>query len=521
MRPMRRRLVAALCALWAAGCGDNQPGEESGFRILRVTPANGSVEVDVDSAVVVELSEPVDPDSVDGESIALTGVAASIEVAGALITLTPHDRLPFDSQLELTVTTAIASAAGEPLRASLTSRFETRWRAWSEPDVIGPASDQTGVSLFRPLVVGTAAGDAVAVWEDDAAGAYRLSGARFAAADRSWSEDAEIASGGAEYTLGPQLASDAAGNVLLVWRSVERIEHAWYNAENSAWYHGPPVHIGEQVVSVPLVALSPGGKGAALWSENGERMIARLDGDVWSPAETLGAGEAEGAALAADDGGLVTIVWRDGDTLSAQQSDGTGWGEAAPLWTDAEGARADRPRVAALPGGGAIAVWGVALADGAEVRASFFDPDLDAWSDDQVIGTAGTPADTLPELAVTAGGDVLVVWDDWNGGLDARWWRGGAWEDVVSLAGSDVFAPEHQVALDPDGNAITAYGTVSAATWWADRDWSSAEVAANAVTIPIAVTFAGADPLAVWEHYDYDDALGAPLQHGVRASFFR
>ena len=519
---MRRRLVAALCTLCAAGCGDNDTGgEESGFRILRVTPSSGTVGVDVESTVVLELSEPVDPDSVVGDAVALTGVEASVDVAGAAITLTPHARLPFDSEVELTVTTAITSAAGEPLPAPLTSRFHTRWRLWSEPAMIGPASDQTGVSQFRPLVVGAPTGDAVAVWEDDATGAYRLSGARYAAADRSWTEDEEIASGGAEYTLGPQLASDAAGNTLLVWRSVDRIEHAWYNADNSAWYHGAPVHIGETVVSVPIVALSPGGKGAALWSENGDRMIARLDGDAWSPAETLGPGETERAALAVDDGGTITMLWMNGVTLRAQRSDGEGWAAPSPLWSDVDGARADRPRVAALPGGGALAVWGVVKVDGAEVHARFFDPDLAAWSDDEVIGTAATPADTLPELAVTAAGDVLVVWDDWNGGLDARWWRGGAWEEAVSVAGGDVFAPEHQVAVDADGNAVTAYATVSAATWWADRDWSASDVAPNAVTIPIAVTFAGPDPLAVWEHYDYDDSLGAPLQHGVRASFFR
>lgn len=519
---MRRRLVAAMCALCAAGCGDNVTGgEESGFRIVRVTPAGGAVGVDVESAVVVELSEPVAPDSVDGDAVALTGVAASLDVDGAAITLTPHARLPFDSELELTVTTAITSAAGEHLPAPLTSRFETRWRMWSEPDVIGPDSDQTGVSLFSPLVVGAATGDAVAVWEDDAEGAYRLSGARYAAAARSWTQDDEIASGGAEYTLGPQLVSDAAGNVLLVWRSVDRIEHAWYNADNSAWYHGAPVHIGAAVVSVPVVALSPGGKGAALWSESSVRMIARLDGDAWSPAETLGAGQAEGAALAVDGGGTITIVWKNGDTLAAQRSAGDGWTAADPLWTDTAGAHADRVRVAALPGGAALAVWGVVRADGAEVRARFFDPELAAWSADEVIGTADTPADTLPELAVSAAGDALVVWDDWNGGLDARWWRDGAWEDAVTLAGGDVHAPEHQIALDADGNAVTAYAMVSAATWWSDRDWSAGAVAPNAATVPIAVTFAGPDPLVVWEHHDYDDSQGTPVQHGMRASFFR
>jgi len=213
------------------------------------------------------------------------------------------------------------------------------------------------------------------VWEDDATGTYRLSGARYAVDTGTWTEDEEIASGGAQYTLGPQLAADAAGNVLLVWRSANRIEHAWYHHENSAWYHGAPVHIGDAIVSMPLVALSPGSKGAAVWSEPGVgRMLARLDGDAWSPPEALGAGYTDGAALALGDDAVITIVWRTGAGLVAQRSDGAGWGERVRLWTDGEAGVADRVRVAALPGGGAIAVWEQYSVEGQQqgIRASFF-----------------------------------------------------------------------------------------------------------------------------------------------------
>jgi len=484
---MRRRLVAALWVLCAAGCGDNIG--EPGFRVLQVTPDGGAVGVDVESAVVVELSEPVDPASAD--AVALAGVAAGLAVDGDTITLTPVARLPFDSELELTVSTALTSTAGESLAAPWSSRFVTRWRMWSEPAEIGPGSDQVGTSMFRPHVVGAPTGDAVAVWEDDAEGAYRLSGARYAVATDTWSQDEEIASGGADYPLAPQLAADAAGNMLLAWRSVERIEHAWYNPENSAWYHGAPVYIGEGLLSPPLLALSPGGKGAALWSEAG----------------TVG------------DDATITVVWRNGARLAARRSEGDGWGAAVPLWTDVEGARADRPRVAALPDGRALAVWGVVHADGAEVHARLLDPDTDTWSDDEVIGTADTPNDTLPELAI-AGGDVLVVWDDWNGGLHARWWRDGTWEDEVLVVGGDVMAPEHALAVDGEGNAVTAFARVSAATFWRDRDgWSAGPVADNAEIIPIAVTFAGPDPLAVWEQYTVSGDTA--IQEGIRASFFR
>lgn len=269
--------------------------------------------------------------------------------------------------------------------------------------------------------------------------------------------------------------------------------------------------------------MSPGGMGAVVWSESAGRRISRLVDDEWTPPEALGGGDSAGAAIAVDDEGAITLVWRNPSSLVARRSEGDAWGDAEPLWADSAGAMADRARVAALPGGGAIATWGVSLEEAAEVHVRFFDSGS-GWGADTVIGAPETPGAPQPELAVTAAGDVLVVWADWNGGLLARWWRraGDSWEEEVILAGDDIHAPEHAVAVDAEGNAVTAWGDLFASVYRADRgEWSSHRVATNPVTIPIAVTFAGSTPLAVWEQYSYDEQGDGPFQDGIRASFFR
>ncbi|MEE8523116.1 MAG: Ig-like domain-containing protein, partial [Thermoanaerobaculia bacterium] len=69
-------------------------------RVISVSPANGSSNVAVDTAVVFTFDEPVDPTSVSSDSVAITvdglsgTVAGSYAVSGAVVTFTPDTALP-------------------------------------------------------------------------------------------------------------------------------------------------------------------------------------------------------------------------------------------------------------------------------------------------------------------------------------------------------------------------------------------------------------------------------------------
>jgi hypothetical protein len=117
-----------------------------------------------------------------------------------------------------------------------------------------------------------------------------------------------------------------------------------------------------------------------------------------------------------------------------------------------------------------------------------------AWGEDEIIATAATADDTAPELAATPGGDVLVAWDDWNGGLYARWWRGAGWQPIATL--SVDHAPLHPVAIDAEGNAIVTYSDERAAYYLADEDrWVDSGMPLD--TELRRAAFAGAAPVVV------------------------
>ncbi|HEU5057790.1 MAG TPA: hypothetical protein VFU21_14765, partial [Kofleriaceae bacterium] len=95
------------------------------------------------------------------------------------------------------------------------------------------------------------------------------------------------------------------------------------------------------------------------------------------------------------------------------------------------------------------------------------------WGDDEIIATTRTALDTLPELAVTALGDLVVAWDDWNGGLYARWRR-----------------------IDGDGNAMITWTTDRASYDLAGEDrWIESELMLD--TYLLRAAFAGSDPVVI------------------------
>jgi hypothetical protein len=520
---MRGWLVALLggAYLFAACGGDDDGPVGSTFHVLRVTPERGAAEVDLASPVVIAFSDPVDAASVSEASVALEGVEADLAVDGSTVTLTPRQPFPYETLEALAVTRDVTSTDGSPLAAAFSSEFTTRWRVWSAPRVIGSASGLE-TTMVVPAVAGRAGGGAVAVWQQSETGQYpfSLAGARYDLSTDEWAQDPAIASGGPSYSLDPRVAADDSGRVLLLWRDEGHVEQAWLEPDADAWDHRDPVHVAPSIVSPPVLAMSRGGRAAVAWTEspNG-RMVSRFDG-TWSAPDALGVGELEEAALTIDDDGTATLVWTEGPSIVVRRYTGS-WSDAEPLWTDAEGRTADRARVAALPGGGAVVVWGVVVEGvGAEAHARFLAGGT--WGEDVLVGTAETPAATLPEVAVSGDGDVLVVWDDWNGGLIARWWRDGAWERESRLAGLYIVSPDHAVAIDQDGNATTAYADIRASYYRRDQAaWVNGELVANGTTEPIAVTFAGDDPVAVWEQYHYDEASGRGISDGLQASFFR
>ena len=105
-----------------------------------VTPADDAVNVDENTSVVVQFSEPVQTETVTAGTITLNNGTANIPVnfsftgGNSIITMIPVTQpLPLYTTFTLTVGTSILDTAGNPLEAGFISSFTTR-----SPDVTGP-----------------------------------------------------------------------------------------------------------------------------------------------------------------------------------------------------------------------------------------------------------------------------------------------------------------------------------------------------------------------------------------------
>ena len=119
----------SLILIVLAACGSD--GNASSFAVLAVAPANDAVEVDLATAITIELSAPPATD------FAVTLAAATGEpiphalaVDGTTVTLTPTDPLWIATDYTLAIDAAVRSDANEPLGEAFGSKFTTRDGAW-------------------------------------------------------------------------------------------------------------------------------------------------------------------------------------------------------------------------------------------------------------------------------------------------------------------------------------------------------------------------------------------------------
>jgi hypothetical protein len=187
----------------------------------------------------------------------------------------------------------------------------------------------------------------------------------------------------------------------------------------------------------------------------------RPAGGAWQPAETLSPGGFP--RIAVDAAGNAVAIWGGSDgTNSIVQSSirpaGGSWQPVQDLSLAGQGAFG--PQVAMNAAGTAVAVWtrsnGTNLIVQARVRLAG-----GAWQPAEDLSALGQSA-TTPQVALSAAGDVVAVWNRSNGtnGIIQAAVRpaGGSWQlPALDLSASGQSAMDPQVALDAAGNAVAVW----------------------------------------------------------------
>jgi hypothetical protein len=334
-----------------------------------------------------------------------------------------------------------------------------------------------GGEAIEPQVALDPAGDAVAVWRRHNGFNYVLESASRPAGG-SFSAPARRSVAGGD-TEAPQVAMDAAGNTVVVWSQRTGAAKAIVEAASrpAGGTFSAPVALSAQVGNAvnPQVAIDAAGDTVVVWRQHTSATTAVVEAasrpagsSSFSAAIPVSApgGNAVDPQVAIDRAGDVTAVWEGFSSTatgaefiveSASRPAGSGAFSAA-VKLSARSLANLQPQVALDPAGDAVAIWSRSDATQSFVESASRPAGSAAFS---AAAQLSSPNEQQPQIALDAAGDAVAVWRHFDG---TRY----VFESASRPAGSTAFsAPmglsDHavvvpQIALDPGGDAVAVWG---------------------------------------------------------------
>jgi PKD domain-containing protein len=287
---------------------------------------------------------------------------------------------------------------------------------WSEPEDVSDSIE----GVFPRLVV-DAAGEAVAVWTAFGDSSFIVQGA-VRSADGEWSEPDDLSDEGVTPLEAPDVAIDASGNAIAVWKldgsSNFIVQAAVRPAGEEDWEEPDDLSDAGQDAGEPAVAMNDAGEAVAVWTRlDGDDIVQAAvrpagEDDWGEPDDLSDAGQDAGEpAVAMNDAGEAVAIWRrsngskDIAQAAALPADGD-WEEPEDLSNSSQSAMS--PVVAMSDvAGGAVAMW--YRSDGTDLRVQAVVRSTDGnWSSPDTLSAAGENAG-FPKVSIDASGNAFAV----------------------------------------------------------------------------------------------------------------
>jgi len=276
--------------------------------------------------------------------------------------------------------------------------FSTGTGAWA--NYFQPALGWDGAQIIdnvpnAPIGVQVALepdGNGWAAWSQGPPGSQNIFGNHFSPVS-AWGGAARVEEGTLGNALDPQLAVDASGNALFVWKLTSSLRfQVWSNRwDASEGRFTDPVRLDSAGTAyAPVLASDPQGNGTAAWIQSAQVSGTPLQvaasrytpGSGWSAPETLAEGDIQSdPRVAMDSQGNAVIAYvqkapaeTSPDAWAHTYSEGA-WSPAVRLSLDPDDpdvcivCPAFQPSVAMDPSGHAVAVW----REGPDIWASTFE----------------------------------------------------------------------------------------------------------------------------------------------------
>lgn len=337
----------------------------------------------------------------------------------------------------------------------------------------------------------------------------------------------------------PQIAFDASGNALAVWRQSDGTRNnIWSNryTAGTGWGTAELIETAGGDAAYPEIAIDASGNALAVWSQNGGTYYNIISnrytaGTGWGTAVSIegSTGDAFLPQIAFDASGNALVVWQQfngtvrdiwANRYIAGTGTGTGWRTAARI--DNNAGDATDPQIAFDMSGNALAVWEQDGDSTAVVRN-------DIWSNRFTAGTGWGTAARIetdnagyahnPKLAIDASGNALAVWYQYDGTTRLNIWSnrytaGTGWGVPELIETNDeLYATDPQIAIDASGNALAVWEQSDAgfrSNIWSNRytagsGWGAPELietndAGSAYTSALAFDASG-NALTVWYQF--------------------
>ncbi|RYZ02869.1 MAG: hypothetical protein EOO73_30255 [Myxococcales bacterium] len=417
--------------------------------IVSISPEDEAEAVEPTTKVVIEFSETLNEDSLDGAIVIKEGdeeVDTKLTFAGTKATLTFARRLDLLATYTVNVSADVTDLAGNALESDFSSSFTVREGTWgSFVTLSNPTTSGRVDSGPFAVPVLDAAGNALAVWaQQDGADGPSVIWGRFYRRGRGWQAAVKLSTATTGCSM-PSASMNASGDAVVAWEQGDTGNYTRVFARrflSGAWEATPlRVDVSNVAdVSGVTTAMTETGDAHVLWQyASTYRYVAGNNASgagEWKASDTYISGQFDslgGPKIAFNSSGAGFAVWVGSNGTAstvrvARYLTATGWGNiesiagSAGATTSYQGA----PDIAADANGGAMAVWNRS----ADIASSRFTK-ATGWSDIALADGAasGTVANWQPRLA-SFGSDFIVHWHQSVGSITnafANVYTGGAW----------------------------------------------------------------------------------------------
>lgn len=409
---------------------------------------------------------------------------------------------------------------------------------FSPPIDASPSTDDS----YAPEVAIDAAGNAVAVWLNRVGPGYVYAiDASYRPAGGTFSAPVQLSDSSQPAAAAPHVKFDGAGNALAVWSSYNASGYVVQTASRPAGgsFSLPVDMSGPGYALSPTVAVNDAGAALVTWEYNdggGWRVQAasRPAGQSFAAPDTLTAvgDDAGGQEAAIDAAGNAVAIWiaAEDSTYGARTAYMPAGGSfSASARVSEAGISASSPHVAMDAAGHAVAVWSAYGGPDPAVQTASSSGG-GGFSTPTDIATSST-SQSFPQVAVSAGGNSLVAWQDQgDAGMNILASSGhfaSAFSAPDLLSSGAAYQPEPQVGIDDAGDGVAIWGTptgVQAATSTASGTFSAAAdlstTSPDSPSARLAVNSDG-DAIVVWRSHSYQAGSNGIIQAAVTSSISR